>query len=472
MLIDEFYDFRGGVAEALPDEAILPSLPAGLRSQLDLFQKREVFTSLPFFRECTHEQVMDLVKGVGDAPPPAQLLAGADTRRASSQLCERVASPLTVPISRSLPPPICSACPLTPSLPPPPLQLRRSPHPPPPPLPPTTASPIRSSDEPRVRQVKRIYTVPGRVLIQQGHPSDGLYMITRGLVGIVDGSGEVLAERVAGEFVGESSLLDDSPSGAGASCVTMEFCEMFVLSREEFAKLVARHHDLLERIRFFATHKDDAAHQAARTKQLKLQQERFTQHPGRASVGDQHGGGAGSRLSTQLLAQARLTRRGDGLSASFSKASPSFSNPLSKARATTTATSSASPSSSFSKARATTSGAPATGGGGRTLPGRPHAFLEGANVLRRATAAPTASNGRGGDALMPIPEKTASTAAGAVALAPAPAVSLSCRWRTKAAVANSPPRKRSGSKSKTSFDGGGGSSERAAQPTRFFAGVT
>ena len=59
--VQEFYTFIGGVAEAQSREQLMPSLPKGLAFQLDLLQKRDVFTKVPFFRDCTHELIMDLV---------------------------------------------------------------------------------------------------------------------------------------------------------------------------------------------------------------------------------------------------------------------------------------------------------------------------------------------------------------------------------------------------------------------------
>lgn len=121
-----------GASQARGEHDILPSLPAGLRSQLDIFKKREIFTSLPLFQECSYEQVIDLVKGV-----------------------------------------------------------------------------------------ERIFTIPGRILIQEGILADGLYMIVSGSVSILSKSGTILATRVVGEVLGENSLLETTP--ARATCITTAF---------------------------------------------------------------------------------------------------------------------------------------------------------------------------------------------------------------------------------------------------------
>ena len=56
--VQEFYDFIGGVEEAQSRELMLPALPRGLAFQLDMLQKRDVFTKIPFFANCTPALVL------------------------------------------------------------------------------------------------------------------------------------------------------------------------------------------------------------------------------------------------------------------------------------------------------------------------------------------------------------------------------------------------------------------------------
>jgi CRP-like cAMP-binding protein len=198
LTIDRFYDFVGGVAEARPDAHLLPSLPVGLKQQLDLFKKREIFTTVPFFKMCTFEQVMDLVP-----------------------------------------------------------------------------------------KVERIFAMPGLVIIRQGNPSDGLFMLVRGSLNIVDGENNVLAKRIQGEFVGEMSLLQEQP--ATATVITKEVCELFLLRRDDFLTLKVKYPELETQLDFFAKHKDEAAHQAASTKHMKLQQSNY-ERASRTSKFDGEGG--------------------------------------------------------------------------------------------------------------------------------------------------------------------------------------
>lgn len=183
--VQQFYTFIGGVSEAQTQEQVMPSLPRGLAFQLDLLQKKDVFTKVPFFRDCTNDQIMDLVP-----------------------------------------------------------------------------------------RVARMFTMPGRTIIREGRVALGLYMIVRGRIRIGKGNA-ILNERMAGEFVGENSLLSDKP--AAATCITTAFCELFLLKRQDFEGLVQMYPELKGRITFFALRKDKAAHQAACTKQLRFRDKKEQQ---------------------------------------------------------------------------------------------------------------------------------------------------------------------------------------------------
>ena len=86
--------------------------------------------------------------------------------------------------------------------------------------------------------IERLFSMPGRLLIRLGRPAEGLFMISRGTVNVVDAKDKVIVTRISGEFVGDQSLLDDKP--AMATVVAAEFCELFLLRRSEFAALSER----------------------------------------------------------------------------------------------------------------------------------------------------------------------------------------------------------------------------------------
>ena len=86
------------------------------------------------------------------------------------------------------------------------------------------------------------YYPANHLVFKQGDPGDGLYIIKSGKVKIFQGPAEspleqhVLAELEANAFFGEMSLVSDKPRNASA--LTLENCEIFVLKKEDFMKLV------------------------------------------------------------------------------------------------------------------------------------------------------------------------------------------------------------------------------------------
>ena len=220
--VQQFYNFMGGVGEATPTEQLLPALPKGLVFQLELLQKREVFTKVPFFTDLTHEQIIELVP-----------------------------------------------------------------------------------------RVKRMFAIPGRTLIREGRISAGLYMIARGRVRI-ECKGEFLNERILGEFVGERSLINTAT--AQATCITAEFCELFLLGRPDFLDLTKRYPELLGRITFYANRKDKASHQTAATKQRKLQEQQAKQKKKRVSIarGGTDTGGTDTRAEESMRRMRRMKQEDHG----------------------------------------------------------------------------------------------------------------------------------------------------------------
>ena len=147
------------------------------------------------------------------------------------------------------------------------------------------------------------YAMPGRYLIREGLDAHGLYMIARGRVQIVDRAGKQLAQRYVGEFVGEVSLLQSTP--AAASCQAVDWCELLLLRRTDFQRLVARWPELLSRIQFFAAHKDNHGEMAAGAKRLKLAAQREHDASGRLEELFQRGGHELLHRGAELLTRAR-----------------------------------------------------------------------------------------------------------------------------------------------------------------------
>jgi voltage-gated potassium channel len=81
--------------------------------------------------------------------------------------------------------------------------------------------------------------VPGDIVCRKGAPGDEMYFIVHGEVEVVDENDGVLARLHDGDFFGEMALLTDNPRNATAR--TASFCDLYVLGRETFKQVAARH---------------------------------------------------------------------------------------------------------------------------------------------------------------------------------------------------------------------------------------
>ena len=108
----------------------------------------------------------------------------------------------------------------------------------------------RRSAEAIVLAFKPRLAAPGEVLFRAGDPADALYVIKRGAVDIISAAGETLTQLQSGAFFGEMALLDHAPRNATAQAA--DYCELFVLSRGEFDRILDDHPDFAEHIRTVA----------------------------------------------------------------------------------------------------------------------------------------------------------------------------------------------------------------------------
>lgn len=77
----------------------------------------------------------------------------------------------------------------------------------------------------------------GYVLTERGHPGAGLFIIEEGTVEVMVPDGPVI-ERGPGNFVGELSLLTDTPRTARVSCSS--HVRGLAISRADFMELIDR----------------------------------------------------------------------------------------------------------------------------------------------------------------------------------------------------------------------------------------
>lgn len=86
----------------------------------------------------------------------------------------------------------------------------------------------------------------GETIVKEGDMSDAMYLILRGQVDIKDRTGKVIQTLGDGEYFGEIGLLMATPRTATVAARTQ--CDLFVLNRSEFSKILRDHHQLAETV--------------------------------------------------------------------------------------------------------------------------------------------------------------------------------------------------------------------------------
>ncbi len=102
-----------------------------------------------------------------------------------------------------------------------------------------------------IKQITLQYFPANQLVFHENEPGDAVYIIKRGVVRIfheapsTDEELEV-ANLSDNDFFGEMAILSEKPRNATAK--TMEDCEVFVLKKEDFIKLVASNPNMASRI--------------------------------------------------------------------------------------------------------------------------------------------------------------------------------------------------------------------------------
>jgi CRP/FNR family cyclic AMP-dependent transcriptional regulator len=86
-----------------------------------------------------------------------------------------------------------------------------------------------------IQRITMEYFPTNHVLFQKGDQGDAMYIIKTGSIQILDGDKQ-LAQLEQGSFFGEMSLIENQLRNASARTLTE--CEVFILKREEFEKLM------------------------------------------------------------------------------------------------------------------------------------------------------------------------------------------------------------------------------------------
>ena len=81
--------------------------------------------------------------------------------------------------------------------------------------------------------------LPGDFIIRKGDVGSEMFFLVKGEVEVLDGAGAIIATLGPGSFFGETSLLTSVPRTA--SIRTREYCEVFVLAKDEFNRVLRDH---------------------------------------------------------------------------------------------------------------------------------------------------------------------------------------------------------------------------------------
>ena len=90
----------------------------------------------------------------------------------------------------------------------------------------------------------------GTIVIVEGDPTDSLYIIIAGRLKVMmsdsEGKEVILAMLGPGEYFGEMGLIDDSPRSA--TVMAVEPCELIVVTKREFKKILSENFDMAETV--------------------------------------------------------------------------------------------------------------------------------------------------------------------------------------------------------------------------------
>jgi len=90
----------------------------------------------------------------------------------------------------------------------------------------------------------------GDTIIRKGEPGSEMYLICRGEVEVLDGSGKMVATLHEGDFFGEVALLLSEPRIATVRAKTL--CDLFVLDKADFSRILREHQQFAEEIQKIA----------------------------------------------------------------------------------------------------------------------------------------------------------------------------------------------------------------------------
>lgn len=102
-----------------------------------------------------------------------------------------------------------------------------------------------------VLELRPVIFTPGDTIMRAGEPGREMYFISRGSVevGSADGT-TVFATLTTGDFFGEMAIVLDQPRAA--SVRALEYCDLFLLEKDAFVRVMARFPEFAEHIKAMA----------------------------------------------------------------------------------------------------------------------------------------------------------------------------------------------------------------------------
>jgi glucose-6-phosphate 1-dehydrogenase len=95
--------------------------------------------------------------------------------------------------------------------------------------------------------LRPVVYAPGEIIIRKGDMGSEMYFICRGEVEVLDASGERMNTMGEGDYFGELSLLFSQPRAVSIRAGTL--CDLFVLSRADFERVLQDHPRFAESLR-------------------------------------------------------------------------------------------------------------------------------------------------------------------------------------------------------------------------------
>ena len=98
---------------------------------------------------------------------------------------------------------------------------------------------------------------PNEYIIREGNFGNEMYFIKRGLVQVFsEKTGSIYRNMVAGTFFGEIALVYEQPRTA--SIITLTYCELFVLHKDDFKKVLEHYPYFASNVRKIAKERYEA----------------------------------------------------------------------------------------------------------------------------------------------------------------------------------------------------------------------